>query len=145
MDGLAARHPGAQRDGKPDDSVMAQQDHIQVADLWCEVGRGRLAPRAKLPSWARFMACAGHLLGSAEERVTLGVTVPVRGFSAAFAAAAAVVCRDELEPMSPSDLDAHIARLREAPVGAPVKFHTPARILDGRWLGIDSSRGTEML
>src|SRR5690242_2412455 len=82
---------------------------LRVPDLWW--GTAHWAePRGRLPKWAQFMARCGHLLAAAEgRRITIGVTVPARGYSAVLAAAGATLARDALEPMAPSDLEVHLA------------------------------------
>ena len=89
---------------------MAKRGRIHFTDLLCEIGRGRSRPRAKFPSWACFVACAGHLLAPAEERLTLDLLVPVGGFASVFAAAAAPVCRDVLEPMAGAQRPRRVVR-----------------------------------
>jgi hypothetical protein len=92
------------------------------------------------------MARAGDLLAGADgRRLTIGLTVPARGFSAAFAACAVVLCRDLVEPMAPDDVDLHLTTLRETPPGTPVKFHANDQIHDGRWRGIQEFDDAEML
>ena len=107
------------------------------------------APLHPLPPWARFMAHVGRGLAEAElRRVIVALSVPARDFAAVFAAAAAVLRRDELEPMAPNDLDEHVRALRATPLGAPVKYLGPKdRVHDGRWAGIQRSGagGEEML
>lgn len=92
------------------------------------------------------MAQLGHLLAEADgRRLTAGLTVPARGFAAALAAAAAVVCRDVIHPLAPDDLEEHLATLRTTPPRTPIKYHAKDKIHDGLWLGIESVAGSEML
>jgi hypothetical protein len=90
-------------------------------------------------------ACGRWLAEGGAPALTIGLTVPARGFSAAFAAAAAALTREEIDPMTPGDSELHLATLRETAVGTPLKFHTEAKIFDGRWKGIGLRNGTEML
>lgn len=81
------------------------------------------------------------LAGLAPGRPTTAVvSVPVRDFAAAFAAAAAVLRCDELNAMAPDDVAAHIELLRKTPPRTPIKYFGPKdRVHDGRWCGFEVS------
>ena len=124
---------------------MSGRNQLSVSDLWYAKNDWPEV-RARLPGWARFMARCGQRLASTEGRpLTIGVSVPGRGYSAALAAAGATLARDTLNPMAPDDLGRHLATLRETPAGTPIKYQTKDQILDGRWLGIVDVEGEEML
>jgi len=90
-------------------------------------------------------ACGQWLAETDDPALTIGLTVPARGFAAVFAAAAAALTREEIDPMAPDDVQLHLATLRETPAGTPLKFHAGAKIYDGRWKGIRPMDGSEML
>lgn len=118
---------------------------VQVADLWYATGHWD-EPRAKVPAWARFIARCGRQLARASgPSVTVGLSVPARGYAAAFAAAGVTIECDARRPMAPDDLDLHLAALRETPPKTPIKYHAKDQIYDGRWLGISEVAGAEML
>lgn len=129
-----------------DDTAKAVAARSPVADLWYLRGAGDVPAFAPVPKWARFMAKIGKRLATCgRPAVTVGLTVPTRGFAAAIAAASAVTQYDSLNPMAPDDLGEHIQLLRETPEGTPIQVQLKDRISDGRWLGIKYMGGEEKL
>lgn len=118
---------------------------VRVENLWYATGRWS-EPQLQIPAWAQFMVRCGCLLARADPAaITVGVSVPTRGYAAAFAAAGVTIERDVLEPMAPNDLELHLATLRETASGTPIKYHAQDQIYDGRWLEIAQVGGEEML
>ncbi len=100
----------------------------------------------QIPAWAQFMVHCGCLLARGGIRaVTVGLSVPARGYAAAFATVGVTIERDRLEPMAPDDLELHLTTLRETPARTPIKYHARDQIYDGRWLGIVQVGDEEML
>lgn len=116
----------------------------KVSDLWflgAEDVDGH-ARRTRIPDWACFMAHLGRGLAGlpAGRPTTAVVSVPIRDFAAAFAVAAAVQRCDELSPMAPDDLAAHIEVLRNTPPKTPIRYFGPKdKVYDGRWCGFEAS------
>ena len=78
-------------------------------------------------------------------RIVVGVALPTRGFAAALAAASYVLRRNQLDPIEPSDADAHFAALRQLAEGTPIKLMQGGRLHDGRLLGVEVREGAELL
>lgn len=119
-----------------------------VSGFWTETKhRGDFFPtRLPLPAWARFMGGTGDLLAHSGDRpITIGLTLPTRGFAAAIAAAGAVARRDALKPATASNLKKHVSALRSTPAGTPVSFQSGTKVHSARWLGIEKVNDTEML
>ena len=124
---------------------VSSLDEVGGLDLWFATGRWA-EPRLHIPAWAQFMVHCGCILARAGTRaVTVGLSVPSRGYAAAFTAMGVTIERDVLEPMAPDDLELHLAMLRETPPGTPIKYHAKDQIYDGRWLGIARVDDEEML
>lgn len=137
---------GRYADVGADETARAATARSPVADLWYLREAGGLSALAPVPQWGQFMAKIGTRLATCDRpAVTVGLTVPTRGFAAVIAAASAVTEYDSLNPMAPDDLDKHIQLLRETPEGTPIQVQLKDRISDGRWLGIKYRDGDEKL
>lgn len=102
--------------------------------------------RRPLPPWAQYLAEAATRLATTEHTaLTVGLTVPARGFAAAISAAAFVLCRDRIDPMSPGELDEHLEALRSAAKGAAIKYHASGKVWDGRLVGFERVGDEEKL
>ena len=110
------------------------------------VAIGQDPRRRPLPAWTCFMAnVATSLAATDRPRLTVGLTLPARGFAGVIAAAAFVLWRDRLDPMSPGELDSHLETLRATAPGSAIKYHASGKMWDGRLIGFEQVDDEENL
>jgi len=91
-----------------------------------------------MPPWAHFLAAVGERLGTldpSEKTITVGISVPQRGYAAALVSASLVLARERIEPLDPGDPAAHFDRLCSLPTGSAVKYLMGKKVSSCRVIG----------
>lgn len=100
-----------------------------------------------LPDWARFMLVVGGRAASSRlerGRLVVALSLPVRGFAAAFAGASAVVTAFHERPPR-SDANEHFDYLASLPEGTAIAHHRANSVEQGRLLGVEVSPDDDTL
>lgn len=106
-------------------------------------GSGTVAP---LPGWAKYLVKVGrHLIDHKVpgQRLVVGISLPTRAFSAAFAAlGVAHAAYQDPEKRDPRE---SFHRLSSLPPGTPIRFRRGRYLYSGRLLGVETIDGVEHL
>jgi hypothetical protein len=106
-----------------------------VAEFHALASGGAWGP---IPPWARFLAQVGERLGQldpSDQSITVGISIPQRGYAAALVGTGLVLARERSEPLDPGDPVAHFDRLCSLPAGSSVKYFMGKKVNNGRVIG----------